>query len=94
MLALVFKAYAKKEIDAQMFHRLVTVIETLPAFEVQEVRKFNDIPPDDRSKMNTSTLQALMTAGLANALSGYGCLVYKPSEVCEVFVRLNLDGRP
>lgn len=92
MIAAVFIAYAKGEIDIDMLNRLNVATESLPSFEVHQVRQFHGMQQEDRANMNVVTLQALMTAGLASAVSGWGCLVYQPSEVCEAFLKLNLDA--
>jgi hypothetical protein len=74
-----------------MLHRLNFAIDRLPLFELPEVRKFHDLPPVERGKMNPGTLHALSIAGLATAASGWDALIYEPSEVCEAFIRLALD---
>lgn len=91
MVAAVFRAYAEGAIDAVMLHRLNYAIERLPSADVGAVREFRDQTPNERTKLSVVTLQSLMNAGLANAVSGFGSLVYEPNEVCEGFLQLNLD---
>jgi len=91
MVAAVFKAYAASRIDGDMLHRLNNSIERIPLFEIPNLRKFSDAPPKQRLDFNPSSLQAFMNAGLAVVGSGYGALVYKPSDVCSTFIDLDLD---
>lgn len=92
MIGAVFKAYAKGEIDGLMLHRLNNAIEHLPAHEMMQVRLFHEgRNPEERRELSLITLQALLNVGFANVISGYGALVYEPNEVCDAFVKLNID---
>ena len=91
MAAFVFKAYSASRIDGDMLHRLNHAIETIPLFEVQNVRKFNDASEKERLKFDPTSLQAFVNAGLAHVLSGFGALVYQPNNVCAMFLALDLD---
>jgi hypothetical protein len=91
MIASVFKAYAKGEIDATLLHRLNYAIDRLPTYEISEARKIHEMSREDRGKANAATLQALLNAGLVNVMSGFGRLVYEPNDLYERFLTLNLD---
>jgi hypothetical protein len=91
MIASVFKAYAKGEIDATLLHRLNYAIDRIPSYEISEVRRIHEMPHEERLEANAATLQALLNAGLVNVISGYGALVYEPNDLCEIFLGLNLD---
>ncbi len=91
MIARAFAAYARLSIDVAMLNRLHHAIQQLPHFELRTVRVFYDSPPEQRIKMSVDSLQALAAAGLARPLSGWGGLVYEPSDVCSAFVSLDLD---
>lgn len=91
MIAAVFTAFAKQEIDAATLNRLLAAIESLPSFEVETVRRFNNASPEERSDISVESLQALANAGLAAPQSAWGGLVYQPNQTCSVFVSLNLD---
>jgi hypothetical protein len=91
MLAKAFAAYARQSIDIEMLNRLHHTIQQLPHFEQKTVRRFHDATPEERTKMSVDSLQTLAAAGLARPLSAWDSIVYEPSDVCSVFVSLNLD---
>ncbi len=91
MLARSFRAYAKQSIDGSMLNRLSHAIQQLPHFEISTVRTFHDATLEQRMEISVESLGALTAAGLANPTSGFGRLVYEPSEVCKAFVKLNID---
>lgn len=93
MIAYVFRAYLEGEIDVTMFKLLNFAIERLPSFEIGSVRKFKNFPPPLAEKIGVDdrALQMLVNAGLAVALSAASGMAYKPTDVCEQFLRLNLD---
>ena len=93
MLAKIFQAYAKQSIDGSMLNRLNHAVQQLPHFEISTVRRFHDATLEQRMEMSVESLGALTAAGLANPSSGFGALVYEPSEACKAFVKLNLDRR-
>ena len=90
MTSLVFKAYLENKIKANMLHLLINAIESLPAFEIDQVKSFLEMSDDERAQLNPILLQSLGNSGLSKVISGYGRLVYKPSEVCERFVEICL----
>lgn len=94
MIAAVFTAFAKQEIDTATLNRLLATIESLPSFEVETVRRFNNASPEERSDIALESLQALVNAGLATTQSTYGGLVYQPNQTCNTFVNLNIDKKP
>lgn len=91
MLAKAFAAYARLSIDVAMLNRLHHAIQQLPHFELKTVRVFHDSTPEERIKMSVDSLHTLAAAGLARPLSAWGGLVYEPSDVCSVFVSLDLE---
>jgi hypothetical protein len=90
MVARVFKAYLRREIDADMLHRLCSAVEHVPGYEVPKLRPFCEAAPQERD-IPVVTAQALQGAGLVNAVSGFGALVYEPNEISEAFLRIELD---
>lgn len=90
MVAAVFLAYMKGEIDVMMLHRLIRSIELVPLHELADLRRFCEA---DESKRDAPivTRQSLLAAGLLNAVSGYGGLVYQPNEISAAFLELELD---
>ncbi len=90
MVAKVFRAYAVEQIDFDMLSRLNHAIDRLPQYEVRRVREFFSASPAARQTMPVSTLNALMTAGLASQVSGFSALAYQPTSICEAFVSLGL----
>ena len=91
MVAIVFKAYAKGEIDARTLNRLNMAIERIPSYEISRVREFFDMSPKERLRGDELTWQALVGAGLAIVVSGYGALIFEPTAICDDFLRLDLD---
>jgi hypothetical protein len=94
MLARVFTAYVQEQIDARMMHRLIAAIERVPFFEVDSVRRIHEQSQAGQIDEPEHTMQALVGAGLMFAQSGWGGLVYSPTELCGVFVELDLDREP
>lgn len=92
MVAKVLLGYASGKIDAAMLHRLNAAIESLPFYEIPNVRTYFDAEPKERLEIPANTLQAIMMAGLATAASGWGSLVFEPTDVCEKFLELGLDS--
>lgn len=90
MVATVFLAYLKGEIDATMLHRLNRAIELVPLHELPELRTFCEADEQARDAP-IATLQALLAAGLLDAVSGYGALVFQPNAISAAFLELNLD---
>jgi hypothetical protein len=90
MVARVFKAYLRGEVDADMLHRLCGAVERVPSYEIPRLRPFCEAPPPERDAPSV-TLQSLQAAGLLNAASGWGALVYEPNEVSAAFLMLELD---
>lgn len=91
ILGKIFLAYAKELIDVMMLKRLVLAIERLPIHEIESVRKYFALSPEERLEFDKISLQIFSNAGLVNVISGYGALVYEPNEVLEKFVELNFD---
>lgn len=71
-----------------MFHRLVNAIEQIPAYEIANVRSFQMASHEERISFDPISMQSMMIGGLAISLSARGGMAYKPTEVCEAFVRL------
>jgi hypothetical protein len=101
MTAKVFAAYVGGTINASLLHRLNFAIERMAFYEIDAVRVIDQkwkalkqenpdagIIPD----VSVATLQALQGAGLLEAVSGWGALVYRPNDLTEVFLNLDLDG--
>lgn len=94
IVALIFAAYAKKEIDATMLHRLLHSVEVLPTFEIDRVRVWSDAEPGEAYlRIDSESLVVYASAGLAQLLTTAGGPAYKPNKVCETFLRLDLDSR-
>ena len=83
--------YATGTIDAQMLHRLNSAVESLPFYEISNVRAFYELELKQRLDLASNTPQVLMTAGLAAVKSGFGTLVFEPTATCEKFLELSLD---
>jgi hypothetical protein len=94
MTARVFAAYVKGSIDIRTLHRLNNAIERLPFYEIDSVRKIQEMSKaeDKTNASEATTYRALEGAGLMYAVTGFGGLVYRPSDLCHVFVDLDLDG--
>jgi hypothetical protein len=90
MLARVFLAYQRKEIDTQMLQRLNFAIESLPAFEIDAARLYIEGDIATRSVPRPS-LQNLITAGLLANSSVMGGKAFAITEVGATFVKLALD---
>jgi hypothetical protein len=92
MLARVFAAYAKEQIDIKTLHRLNNAIENIPFYEIDSVRKiYESFKENGKSEASDSTYIALQSSGLIQAASGYASVVYQPNDLCGVFVDLELD---
>jgi hypothetical protein len=78
-------------IDVRTFHRLNNAIDRLPFYEIDTVRKIHAMSKDGKFDASDATYYALENAGLMRAVSGFGALVYHPSDLCQVFVDLDLD---
>lgn len=92
MTAIVFAAYVAGRIDIKTFHRLNNAIDKLPFYEIDSVRQIHTLSEDGRlDDAKGIDYHALENAGLMHVLSGYGGLVYRPSDLCQVFVDLDLD---
>lgn len=93
----IFAAFARKKIDRIMFQRLLTVIDRLPAVEIDTVRRFvnssNSQP--ERDLIDQESIQAMVNAGLVSTERtspiGGGRTVYFANMTCQKFVELNLD---
>jgi hypothetical protein len=91
MIAKVFGAYVAGRIDVKTLHRLNNTIDRLPFYEIDTVRKLDTTSKDGKFDAGEDTRHALENAGLIYAASGYGALVYKPTDLCQVFLELELD---
>lgn len=91
MVAVVFSAYARKEIDYETLCRLNGAIDKLPLYDMKYLRQFINASPDERSKMSDVILNGFLMAGLVGAASAWGGLVYSPTSLCDTFIRLNID---
>lgn len=92
MTARVFAAYVSGKVDLITFHRLNTAIERLPSYEIDGVRQaLRDHEKGQAIEASELTLQAYQAAGLATAAAAWGGLVYTPTDLCRVFVELDLD---
>jgi hypothetical protein len=93
----IFAEYACEKIDVMMLQRLIAAIERLPAFEIDQVRRFvntiNNTP--ERDRIDPESVQALINSGLTWSTSGPlgGTISYNPNRTCLMFVELNLDVR-
>lgn len=91
MLAQAFAAYAKEKIDSRTLLRLNHAIEYLPSSELSNIRPFYNRPPETPFEFDAYTGQALTTAGLAEIDAGFGGVSYAKTELCKIFLELNLD---
>ncbi|WP_137885156.1 hypothetical protein [Pseudomonas sp. 2FE] len=91
MLAQAFTAYAKNRIDVRALLRLNHAIEQLPNSELASVRPFYNRSPEEPFEFDTYTGQSLATAGLAEINAGFGGISFMKTELCRVFLELNLD---
>ena len=92
MVALVFVAFAKREIDATMLHRLLNAIERIPTAEIDGIRAWAASEPRDSTRLtDPESLQAYANAGLSGVQSTYGGLAYRPNKTGEMFINLELD---
>lgn len=91
MVAMVFSAYARKEIDYEALCRLNGAIEKLNNYDMKYLRQFISASPDERSKMPDMVLNGFLMAGLAATTSSWGGLVYKPTSLCNIFIGMNID---
>lgn len=92
MMAEALKAYAREEISVIMLQQLYFAIETLPAFDIPLVGAFYRATEEERKEIDSSAKQRLMTAGLATAISAWSGMVYRPTGICDAFVRFGLDN--
>ena len=91
MVGFVFRAYAEGSIGTRDLHRLCVAIERIPVHEIPQVRTFAESEPSLTPVADEVTLNQLVSAGLAHSHSAYGGALFKPTTVCEVFIRLGLD---
>lgn len=101
MVAKVFSAYVRGAINANALNRLNFAIDQIPFFEIDNVRKARDqflelkkANPEIGGLLsdNSPHLQILERTGLFSAISGWGALVYCPTDLCEMFLNLGLDS--
>lgn len=92
MTARIFAAYVTGRIDARTLHRLNHAVDRLPFYEIDTVRKIHQaFKTEGKTDAGKDTYYALENAGLMYATSGLGGLAYKPSDLCQVFIDLDLD---
>jgi hypothetical protein len=93
MIARVFAAYVEDRIDATLLQRLIGAIERIPFYEIDAVRRVHEQSQAEGGEITEPdyTMRALEGAGLMVSLSGYGGMVFQPSELCAVFTELDLD---
>jgi hypothetical protein len=91
MVAKAFRAYATGKIEIDMLNRLNQAIERLPHYDVKYVGQFNTSTNEQHGSIPLSTISALVTAGLASPTSKFGSMGYEKTEVCDVFVSIELD---
>lgn len=92
MLGAAFAAYARGDVGSEMFNRLCFAVETIPWFEIDRIRPFNELGSEYRAENIHSTLSSLQAAGLVLAIATLGGgLSGQPTPVCSEFVRLDLD---
>jgi len=91
MIARVFRAYASKEIDATMLHRLCSTIERLPAFEIGHVTRFR-YAPVGQSGLPLESIANLQMAGLIEVGWTASGMYFSPNAVAETFVTLELGN--
>lgn len=91
MIAVVFAAYARKEIDYETLCRLNGAIDKLNHYDMKYLRRFIDMSPGERSTMSDVVLNGFMNAGLAMASSAFGGFVYNQTSLCDTFIKLNID---
>lgn len=93
MIAKIFAAYIEERIDATLLQRLIGAIERIPFYEIDAVRRVHVQSQAEGGVIEEPehTMQALEGAGLMLAKSGWGAIVYQPSELCAVFTELDLD---
>jgi hypothetical protein len=79
-------------IDIKTLHRLNNAIDRLPFYEIDAVRKIHEmVKTEGKAVASDATYHALENAGLMYAGSAWGGLVYRPTDLCQVFVDLDLD---
>ena len=91
IIARVFAAYAKKEIDTVTLLRLNSAIERLPSFEIENLRPFHNRSKEAPFLADEYTIIAFLGAGFAFAGSGVGGTWHNATDLCKVFIRLGLD---
>lgn len=91
MTARAFSAYVSGRIDAKTLHRLNYAIERIPFYEIDMVRKVHTMSKQEKIEASEATFHALENAGLMHAATTWGGFVYQPSELCQIFVDLDLD---
>lgn len=91
MIAKVFSAYVAGAIDARTLHRLNNAIERLPFYEIDSARTVFEMPPNGNEELGECSYQALESAGLVSASAAFGGMHYQPTNLCQVFVQLDLD---
>lgn len=92
MTARIFLAYLRGRIDVRTLHRLNHAVDRLPFYEIDTVRKIHEaFTTEGKTDAGKDTYYALENAGLMYATSGFGGLAYKPSDLCQVFIDLDLD---
>jgi hypothetical protein len=94
MIARIFLAYLRKEIDATMLHRLTHAVDQLPAFEIPRMKLLR---PDPRAA-GSPTLANLVVAGLVEEVVsspiGGRQVLHRFTVVGEAFEKLNLGDIP
>ena len=91
MIAKVFEAYLSERVDIRTFNQLILAIERIPFFEIDSVRRVHEQSGEGIIDVSDATFQALENAGLMHAVSAYGGLGYRVSELCQDFIDLELD---
>lgn len=91
IIARVFAAYAKKEIDTVTLLRLNSAIERLPSFEIENLRPFHNRSKEAPFLADEYTIIAFLGAGFAFSGSGVGGTWHNATDLCKVFIKLGLD---
>jgi hypothetical protein len=94
MVAAVFAAFARGEIQTDSLNRLNAAIEALPAFAIDFVRTFKNAQPGPAvARLDRELLHVMSNAGLATQEARADGLAFLPNSTSNAFVTLNLDGK-
>jgi hypothetical protein len=86
-----FAAFARGQIDYTQLRRLLVSIERLPSFDIGVLRKYAESTLEQQGATDQGLLISLVNAGLAQNNGGWGGGTIVPTNLCNLFLEMDLD---